>query len=52
MVVLLVVGMMNLAWMVGLSALIYLEKVLPAGRLVGRLAGWALVATGVVRVIA
>jgi predicted metal-binding membrane protein len=52
MVVLLVVGMMNLAWMVGLSALISLEKVLPAGRLIGRLAGFALVAVGVARVIA
>ena len=52
MVVLLVVGMMNLAWMVGLSALIALEKVLPAGRLIGRLAGLALVAVGVARVIA
>ena len=52
MVVLLVVGMMNLAWMAGLSALIALEKVLPAGRLIGRLAGLALVAVGVARVIA
>ena len=52
MVVLLVVGMMNLAWMVGLSALIALEKVLPAGRMIGRLAGLALVAVGVARVIA
>jgi predicted metal-binding membrane protein len=52
MVVLLVVGMMNLAWMVGLSVLIALEKLLPAGRLIGRLAGLALVAVGVLRVIA
>jgi len=52
MVVLLVVGMMNLAWMVGLSALIALEKVLPGGRMIGRLAGLALVAVGVARVIA
>ena len=52
MVVLLVVGMMNLAWMVGLSALIALEKFLPAGRLIGRLAGGALVAVGVARMVA
>ena len=47
MVVLLVVGVMNVAWMVALSALIYLEKVLPAGGLVGRVAGLALCAAGV-----
>lgn len=52
MVVLLVVGMMNLAWMVGLSVLIALEKVLPSGRLIGRLAGCALVAVGVARMVA
>src|SRR5262249_19846560 len=46
MVVLLVVGIMNLAWMVALSALIYLEKVVPAGRLIGRVAGVALCAAG------
>ncbi len=46
MVVLLVVGVMNVTWMVALSALIYLEKVLPAGGLVGRLAGLALCAAG------
>jgi hypothetical protein len=52
MVVLLVVGMMDLAWMVGLSALIYLEKVLPGGALVGRLAGIALCGAGVTRIVA
>jgi len=52
MIVLLVVGMMNVAWMVGLAALIYLEKVLPAGALVGRLAGIALSAAGVARLVA
>src|SRR5262249_20616380 len=51
-VVLVVGGMMNLAWMVGLSVLIALEKLLPAGRLVGRLAGWGLVAVGVARMVA
>jgi predicted metal-binding membrane protein len=52
MVVLLVVGVMNLTWMVGLSALIYLEKVLPGGHLIGRLAGLALCAAGVMRMAA
>ena len=49
MVVLLVVGVMDVTWMVGLSALIFLEKVLPAGRLVGRVAGLLLCAAGVAR---
>jgi predicted metal-binding membrane protein len=52
MVVLLVVGVMNLAWMVGLSAIIYLEKVIPNGRLVGRAAGLALCGAGVWRMMA
>jgi predicted metal-binding membrane protein len=51
MVVLLVVGVMNVAWMVALSALIFLEKVLPAGGAVGRLAGIALCAGGIVRML-
>jgi len=49
MIVLLVVGMMNVAWMVALSALIYLEKVLPGGIVLGRLAGIALCAIGIGR---
>ena len=52
MVVLLVVGVMNVTWMVALSTLIYLEKVLPAGGLVGRLAGLALCAAGAVHMLA
>jgi len=51
MVVLLVVGVMNVGWMVALSALIYLEKVLPAGGLVGRLAGVGLCAAGAARML-
>ena len=51
MVVLLVVGVMNVAWMVALSALIFLEKVLPAGGLVGRAAGIALCAGGIARML-
>ena len=49
MIVLLVVGVMNVAWMVGLSALIYLEKVLPGGIVLGRLAGVALCVVGIGR---
>ena len=51
MVVLLVVGVMNVGWMVALSALIYLEKVLPAGGHVGRLAGLVLCAAGAARML-
>jgi len=51
MVVLLVVGVMNVTWMVALSALIYLEKGLPAGGLVGRIAGVALCAAGAARML-
>jgi predicted metal-binding membrane protein len=52
MVVLLVVGMMDLAWMVGLTAVIYLEKVVPTGGLVSRIAGLALCAVGLRRLLA
>ena len=52
MIVLLVVGVMNLTWMVGLSAVIYLEKVVPEGRLVGRVTGVALGGAGLWRIIA
>lgn len=51
MVVLLLVGMMNLTWMVALSVLIYLEKVLPGGALIGRAAGIALCAAGIARML-
>jgi predicted metal-binding membrane protein len=51
MIVLLVVGMMDLVWMVGLSVLIYLEKVLPAGGALGRVAGVGLCVLGLVRAI-
>ena len=51
MIVLLVVGVMNVAWMVALSALIYLEKVVPGGIALGRLAGVALSVAGIVRLV-
>jgi predicted metal-binding membrane protein len=50
--VLLVVGVMDLAWMIGLSLLILLEKLVPAGPWIGRAAGLALCAAGVARVLA
>jgi len=46
-----VVGVMNVGWMVALSALIYLEKVLPAGGRVGRVAGLVLCAAGAARML-
>jgi predicted metal-binding membrane protein len=49
MVVLLVVGMMDVRWMIALTAVIYLEKVLPVGATIGRLAGIALCVLGVAR---
>ena len=52
MVVLLVVGVMDITWMIALSALIYLEKVVPAGATVGRAAGLALCGVGVARLVA
>jgi predicted metal-binding membrane protein len=52
MVVLLVVGVMNVGWMVALSVLIYLEKVLPAGLRLGRVAGVGLCAMGVAKLLA
>jgi predicted metal-binding membrane protein len=47
MVLLFVSGVMNLLWIAALAILVLLEKVLPFGRLVARLAGTAFVAGGV-----
>jgi predicted metal-binding membrane protein len=52
MVVLMVVGLMNMVWMVGLSVVIYLEKIVPWGAMVVRAAGVALCAAGVQRIVA
>lgn len=46
MLLLFVVGVMNLAWVAVIAAFVFLEKLLPAGRLVSRLAGVALIALG------
>ena len=34
-------GVMNLAWMAALTAVMWIEKLVPAGPRIGRLAGWA-----------
>jgi predicted metal-binding membrane protein len=47
MALLFVAGIMNLFWVAALSALILVEKVLPFGRLVPRLAGIAFMIGGV-----
>jgi len=47
MALLLVLGIMNLFWIAALAILILLEKVVPAGRMIARLAGLAFVAAGV-----
>jgi predicted metal-binding membrane protein len=52
MIVLMVVGLMNMVWMVGLSVLIYVEKIVPRASMVVRVAGVALCAAGVQRLMA
>ena len=46
MALLFVAGVMNLFWIAALSTLVLLEKVVPFGRLVPRLAGIAFMAGG------
>jgi predicted metal-binding membrane protein len=46
MALLFVGGVMNVLWIAGLAVLVLLEKVVPTGRLVPRLAGSALTAAG------
>ncbi len=46
MVLLFVLGIMNLFWIATLAILILLEKVIPSGRLIARIAGMAFVAAG------
>jgi predicted metal-binding membrane protein len=45
--VLFAVGIMNLAWVGILTAFILLEKVVPAGALVSRVGGVAMIASGI-----
>lgn len=48
MLVLLLVGMMNLAWMGLIAGLIVVEKVMPRGDVVSKVVGWGLAGGGVV----
>ena len=48
MVLLFVAGVMNLLWVATIAAFVLVEKVLPRGDLVGRVAGGVLVMTGIV----
>ena len=50
MALLFVGGVMNLWWIVGLTAIVAIEKLLPLGDWLGRAAGAALVAWGVLRI--
>ncbi|HWE64498.1 MAG TPA: DUF2182 domain-containing protein [Chloroflexota bacterium] len=47
MLVLLLVGMMNLAWMGVIAGLIFVEKVVPSGDLVSKVVGWGLAGCGI-----
>jgi predicted metal-binding membrane protein len=51
MLVLFVVGMMNLIGMVILTAIIFVEKVVPRGPLVGKLVALALIVFGIVTLV-
>ena len=51
MLVLFAVGLMNLGWMVLLSTVIFAEKIVRHGPLLGRLTGAGLVAFGVVTLV-
>ena len=52
MLLLFVGGVMNLLWIAGLTLLVAAEKLLPGGVWIGRIAGLALVAFGIVRLAA
>lgn len=48
MLVLLLVGMMNLAWMAIVAGAIFVEKVMPGGEVVSKIVGWGLAGGGIV----
>lgn len=52
MLLLFVVGVMNLAWVALIAAFVFLEKLLPGGRLSSRLAGVALIVVGAAILVA
>jgi predicted metal-binding membrane protein len=48
MLVLLLVGMMNIAWMGVVAAVIFVEKVVPGGDVASKVVGWGLAGCGVI----
>jgi len=52
MLLLFAVGVMNLAWVATIMAFVFVEKLLPAGRLTARLCGASLIAIGLVYLLA
>ena len=48
MLVLLLVGMMNLAWMGIVAAVIFVEKVVPGGDVASKIVGWGLAGCGII----
>ena len=52
MLLLFVAGVMNLAWVALIAAFVFLEKLLPGGRLTSRLAGVALIVIGLAVLVA
>jgi predicted metal-binding membrane protein len=48
MLVLLLVGMMNLAWMGVVAAVIFVEKVVPSGDVASKVVGWGLAGCGII----
>ena len=51
MALLFVGGVMNLAWIAALALLVLIEKVLPTGQWIGRVAGVVLIVWGVATLI-
>lgn len=52
MLVLLLVGMMNLAWMGVVAAVIFVEKVVPGGDVASKVVGWGLAGCGIILLVA
>jgi predicted metal-binding membrane protein len=50
MTILFVAGVMNLAWVAAIAILVLLEKVVPAGERIARVAGVALVVSGLLMI--
>jgi len=48
MLVLLLVGMMDLAWMGVIAGVIFVEKVVPGGNVIGKVVGWGLAGGGLI----